>query len=806
MRRVGLAVSVVVALAGGAAAAATPATLYVDRGSSACSDAGSGTSDQPFCTIAAAAAKVTAGQTVQVAAGTYPEAVTVASSGTSSAPIAFAAAPGATVTLSGQANGFVISGRSWITVTGFTVTKTSDYGFSVSNSSHLMLSDNHVSYAGQPVSGKTKSGLHLSNVTDSVVSQNTVDHNSNYGINFTSGSTRNQVLGNVSFSNAQGYQRAASGIRFYSSPGNTISSNVCHDNEDSGIEFDTSANNNLVVDNVTYKNGDHGIDVYRSTGERIVANSVYKNVTAGIDVEGSSTGATIANNISVDNGINSPRTHSNIRVDSTSVSGTTMDYDLVYLTTPDTLLIWNSTNYTSLATFRSATGQESHGSQADPRWRDSAAGDFHLTTGSPAIDSANSGTSGQPDKDADGNPRVDDPATPNTGAGVRTYDDRGAYEFPAGPPPEAAPVARLSVSPSAGTGPLAVTADASASTDTDATPISTYAFDFGDGGGTVGPQPGATAAHTYSTAGTYTVTVTVTDTGGLASTATSTVQVAAAADAAPAAVLAVAPASGPAPLAVTADASGSTDSDSTPIASYTFDFGDGSAPVGPQAAATATHTYAAAGTYTVTVTVKDTAALASTATASVQVTAATTDAPPAAALSVTPSSGAINLAVTADGSASTDTDATPIASYTFDFGDGSAPVGPQAGAKAIHTYTAAGTYTVKITVKDTAGLGSTATAQVTVTDNAPTASLKITPTNGVAPLTVTADASASTDADATPIASYTFDFGDGSPPVGPQPGATATHTYTAAGSHVVTVTVRDTAGLASTAERRLKVR
>ena len=35
--------------------------------------------------------------------------------------------------------------------------------------------------------------------------------------------------------------------------------------------------------------------------------------------------------------------------------------------------------------------------------------------------------------------RIDDPATANTGAGTRTYDDRGAYEF--APPPNRAPVA-----------------------------------------------------------------------------------------------------------------------------------------------------------------------------------------------------------------------------------------------------------------------------------------------------------------------------------------------------------------------------
>jgi hypothetical protein len=73
--------------------------------------------------------------------------------------------------------------------------------------------------------------------------------------------------------------------------------------------------------------------------------------------------------------------------------------------------------------------------------------------------------------------------------------------------------------------------------------------------------------------------------------------------------------------------------------------------------------------------------------------------------------------VTADASGSSDTDATPIASYRFDFGDGSAVVGPQAGATASHTYTAGGSFTVTVTVKDTAGLSSTATSQVTVKQN-----------------------------------------------------------------------------------------
>jgi PKD repeat protein len=72
------------------------------------------------------------------------------------------------------------------------------------------------------------------------------------------------------------------------------------------------------------------------------------------------------------------------------------------------------------------------------------------------------------------------------------------------------------------------------------------------------------------------------------------------------------------------------------------------------------------------------------------------------------------LSVTADASASTDTDGTPIASYTFDFGDGTALVGPQAGATATHAYAAAGSYTAQVTVTDTAGLSSTASAPVSV--------------------------------------------------------------------------------------------
>lgn len=110
------------------------------------------------------------------------------------------------------------------------------------------------------------------------------------------------------------------------------------------------------------------------------------------------------------------------------------------------------------------------------------------------------------------------------------------------------------------------------------------------------------------------------------------------------------------------------------------------------------------------------------------VTSAPVDNPPVAALTVTPNSGTVPLAVTADASASTDTDSTPISTYTFAWGDGTANTGPQAGATAPHTYTVAGNYTVTVTVTDT--VGKTGTTNKPVTVSTPTHSDTVLPARG----------------------------------------------------------------------------
>ncbi|MEA2522408.1 MAG: hypothetical protein QOI81_2054, partial [Actinomycetota bacterium] len=767
------------------AAAAAPTTYYVNNTSAACNNSGPATQAVPLCTIGAGASKAHAGDTVQVLAGTYNERVAVGASGTSSLPLVFdASSPSVQVT--GGTNGFSMSGRSYITISDFTISGTSGPGIDISSSNHITIQGLTVTTSGHPSSGSIASGISLKGTTASSVLGNTTANNTDGGIYLNSSSSGNLIQGNVSYGNARQYTRAAPGLDIRGS-GNTVAKNLVYQNEDSGMQFYNGANNNVAIDNVAWGNGDHGIDNLSSTGTTIVSNTVYLNTTAGINVEGTSTGATIRNNISMDNALsNSFGQKGNIRVDANSTSGSSMDRDLVFLSQSGTMFKWGSSSYSSISALRSATGQETSGIQADPKFKSASGHDFHLLAGSPAIDSADSGAPSQPSTDFSGVARVDDPATSNTGTGPRAFDDRGAYEFQ--PSPDSPPIAALTVTPNSGIAPLNVTADASASTDTDSTPISTYTFSWGDGTAATGPQAGATAPHTFTTAGTYTVTVTVKDTAGLSSTATKSVTVSP--DAPPSAALSVTPNSGTAPLNVTADASASTDTDSTPISTYTFSWGDGTAATGPQAGATAPHTYSAAGTFTVTVTVKDTAGLSSTATKSVTVSP---DAPPNASLTVTPNAGIPPLDVTADASASTDTDGTPIATYAFDWGDGTAATGPQTGATAPHTFTAVGTYTVTVTVKDTAGLSSTATKTVAVSpDAAPNATLSVTPNSGVAPLNVTADASASTDTDATPISTYTFDWGDGTLATGPQAGATAPHTYLAIGTYTVTVTVKDT--------------
>jgi parallel beta-helix repeat protein len=340
---------------------------------------------------------------------------------------------------------FRIISQSYIVVDGFTVTGTEDNGINVFSSDHITLSNNHVNYSGS--ASNHRNGIYLSTTTDSTISGNTTDHNTLDGIKLTTGSNNNMVNNNTSFGNAEQPSGNACGINVLSNSNyNTILHNITYANQDTGLNFYTGSNHNQVIGNLTYGNGDHGIDNNEAPDQTIVGNTVQGNYTAGINLELNSNGATVVNNIVEDNGLapTGGRKAFNIFVDASSVSGTNLDYNLSHLVSSSVnhQVNWNGVPYESLALFKvGAPGQEVHGVQAHPNFVSPAppatnpltlpivTGNYHLSAGSPAIDSANSAAPSEPALDIEGHARMDDPAVANTGAGTRTYDDRGAYEY-----------------------------------------------------------------------------------------------------------------------------------------------------------------------------------------------------------------------------------------------------------------------------------------------------------------------------------------------------------------------------------------
>ena len=161
-----------------------------------------------------------------------------------------------------------------------------------------------------------------------------------------------------------------------------------------------------------------------------------------------------------------------------------------------------------------------------------------------------------------------------------------------------------------------------------------------------------------------------------------------------------------------------------------------------------------------------------------------------------PVSGAVNVPITFNGSASTDPKSQTL-SYSWTFGDGSGA----SGAKPTHTYLTAATYPVTLTVTDTDGVnGLTSTAAVVAVATVQPPTLQTGgPYAGTAYLPVNFSAAGSVDP-LNPTAgtyglSFSWNFGDGLSGGGPSP----VHTYQAAGNYTVSVTATTPTGGTATA-------
>lgn len=867
--------ALLVSVPGAAEAAGT--TYYVSQGSG-CSDAAVGTEPgTPLCTITAAAKRATAGDTVQVAAGSYHEQVTAVSSGVSylgvgqpqvlgsdTVPAAawtqagtntWAAQPGwpsspaqvssgtttltrtltaadvdttadswfwdsntspATLLVNTGSNpgstiqgswtyGFLVRGLDSVTIDGFDVSGQRGAGVlldgtsssntvrnvTVSQSGGYGISDNGGTgntITGVHTTGNASIGILLHGAQGDEVLSSTSDNNGFHGVS-VQGGANDTVRGVTAYGNLKPGTRIATGIDVSSSSvGAVVERNTTYGNDDSGIEIYTGSTGAIVRDNLSYDNNDHGIDISKAPNSTVVSNTVVGNATSGINVEGGSTDTVVRDNIAVDNTMTLDRSKGDIRVDSASVQGTTLDRDLVYQSTATSTPIfeWDGITYTSFSTFKAATGQESTGMVRNPRFVSLSTRDLRLAGNSPAVDAADSSVPGWSGQDHAGVAPVDDPTAANHGTGPTTFADIGALEFDGA---YAQPAVTSVASPNG----LTVDVDASSS-GTLGEPVSSMSIDCGNGQVLQGKQ----GQCTYPGSGSYTVTVSVAGevVNGTSWTATAAQPIGVNQDLPPSAVLSVTPGQVLTGGSVTADASGS--SDDQPGSTYDIDCGNGAAHA-PGSSPTQTCTYPDAGTYTVQLVVTDSAG--QTATASSQVTV---DAPPKAVLTL--SSGTIKQGeqVIADGSGSTSGSA-PIASYRIDCGNGTAPrTGTSPSRKC--TYKRTGRFTVSLTTTDTLGHVSSTSRRVRVLEGVPpTARLTLSRYRIRRDHAIVARAGSSTGTTVSRITGFRFSCGNGHRTGWRKLSRTRCY-YPRKGRFTVKVWVRSSLGLVDTATRVVRVR
>lgn len=216
-----------------------------------------------------------------------------------------------------------------------------------------------------------------------------------------------------------------------------------------------------------------------------------------------------------------------------------------------------------------------------------------------------------------------------------------------------------------------------------------------------------------------------------------------------------------------------TDGSTGSPTSWYWDFGDGtnSTQQNPK------HTYSAVGVYMVTLTASNTAG-SKTITKPSYITVTAAQQKPTASFNSNVTSGIASLSVRFN-----DTSTGAPNAWSWNFGDGQT----SRVASPTHTYTKAGTYTVTLTVQNTAGSSTTAKSgyiRVAVPPK-PVAAFSGSPISGTMPLTVQF-----TDTSAKSPASWRWTFGDGQTSTQQNP----THTYSKVGKYTVTLTATNTAG------------
>jgi PKD repeat protein len=162
-----------------------------------------------------------------------------------------------------------------------------------------------------------------------------------------------------------------------------------------------------------------------------------------------------------------------------------------------------------------------------------------------------------------------------------------------------------------------------------------------------------------------------------------------------------------------------------------------------------------------------------------------------------PSSPSENVKIFFDASSSTDSDG-QIVSYSWKLSDGDSG----SGVTISRAFSAAGTYSVTLTVTDDRGDSASITKQVTVSAaTGISASFTTSPSAPAPNQQVFFNASASTPSAGHVITSYAWDFGDGRA----GSGVTTSHAYERPETYTVTLVVTDDAGKIAVASQSVTI-
>ncbi|WP_380280936.1 PKD domain-containing protein [Kitasatospora purpeofusca] len=555
-RRVGLAV----AIAGSAVATtvlpftahAESTVLYVDQRATTCSDKGTGTQAQPFCTIQAAADVVEPGQTVRLPAKRrFTGQVTVKRSGQPGKPIVFQGdttygAPNTTVNAAGEGStgvhAFVLDGVHDVTVSGLSLGAPQE-AVLVKDSTRIVLDRAYVSGGGAVADPGATANVRVTGTSSNVT---------------------------------------VSRVRVFSPPV-------------AGVSIDAGVTGAVVTTSIVTDGPGRGVLVTDAPGTVVVGNTIAANCGNDLELAGNSAGAVVENNILTKRPAprcgSTPTTAVPLVVSADSVQGTKADYNTVVGPgQASASYSWGGTSYATPEAFR-ATGQGAHDNAVDPGFGDDY--DYEPVAAEGLTDAADPTAPGVPATDLFDREPADHPGIANTGPSG--YRDRGALEL------QDSLRASLSGLPySQENHPLNArfTVDYTASW-----APGTATLDFGDGSTPLVVTPGQRFVdHDYPAAGSYTATLTATGQAGGVRKATATVL--------------LNPVAQPwtqfwwsagdrSRAQITLNAQSVSP---WPIVRHVVDFGDGTAPTvseGPNANPSISHEYGVGGSYTITSTVVD---------------------------------------------------------------------------------------------------------------------------------------------------------------------------------------------------------